>query len=230
MKNKSILYRFGLVVLVVLLLVLILPSSKIDLSSSLSACSQMTVRTEKITSFASGDDLQYHLLSMDDAEYGQLRELLSQVTFRKKFNQTYSSYSHDYPAQSVTLSGYDDAENHQLLLTVYSDGVCILNNAFVSVKYPGGGAAELYQALAEIKLHVPFLFSLHAMRYQSHRMPRRRPQSKPCCSFLLKKRMEWRNWRLCSNESPSEAFKPQGGLAQARWSGLTTTNLTSDIA
>ena len=69
---------------------------------------------------------------------------------RKKFNQTYSSYSHDYPAQSVTLSGYDDAENHQLLLTVYSDGVCILNNAFVSVKYPGGGAAELYQALAEI--------------------------------------------------------------------------------
>ena len=110
----------------------------------------MTVRTEKITSFASGDDLQYHLLSMDDAEYGQLRELLSQVTFRKKFNQTYSSYSHDYPAQSVTISGYDDAENHQLLLTVYSDGVCILNNAFVSVKYPGGGAAELYQALMEI--------------------------------------------------------------------------------
>ena len=146
MKNKSILSRAGIVLLILLVLVLILPSSKIDLSSSLSACSQMTVRTEKITSFASG----YHLLSMDDAEYGQLRELLSQVTFRKKFNQTYSSYSHDYPAQSVTLSGYDDAENHQLLLTVYSDGVCILNNAFVSVKYPGGGAAELYQALAEI--------------------------------------------------------------------------------
>ena len=81
-----------------------------------------------------------------------------------------------------------------------------------------------------VKLHVPFLFSLHAMRYQSHRMPRRRPQSKPCCSFLLKKRMEWRNWRLRSNESPSEAFKPQGGLAQARWSGLATTNLTSGIA
>ena len=137
MKNKSILSRAGIVLLILLVLVLILPSSKIDLSSSLSACSQMTVRTEKITSFASGDDLQYHLLSMDDAEYGQLRELLSQVTFRKKFNQTYSSYSHDYPAQSVTLSGYDD-------------GVCILNNAFVSVKYPGGGAAELYQALAEI--------------------------------------------------------------------------------
>lgn len=150
MKNKSILYRFGLVVLVVLLLVLILPSSKIDLSSSLSACSQMTVRTEKITSFASGDNLQYHLLSMDDAEYGQLRELLSQVTFRKKFNQTYSSYSHEFPVDSITVSYYDDAEQHQLLFTVYSDGVCIVNSAFVNVKYSGGGAAELYQALAEI--------------------------------------------------------------------------------
>ena len=83
MKNKSILSRAGIVLLILLVLVLILPSGKIDLSSSLSACSQMTVRTEKITSFASGDDLQYHLLSMDDAEYGQLRELLSQVTFRR---------------------------------------------------------------------------------------------------------------------------------------------------
>ena len=150
MKNKSILYRFGLVVLVVLLLVLILPSSKIDLSSSLSACSQMTVRTEKITSFASGDDLQYHLLSMDDAEYGQLRELLSQVTFRKKFNQTYSSYSHEFPVDSITVSYYDADENNRLLVTVYSDGTAIVNSQFVKVKAPKGGAEEVYQKLAEI--------------------------------------------------------------------------------
>ena len=44
MKNKSILYRFGLVVLVVLLLVLILPSSKIDLASKISASSTMPNR------------------------------------------------------------------------------------------------------------------------------------------------------------------------------------------
>ena len=68
----------------------------------------------------------------------------------KRFNQQYSSYSHEYPVDSVTVSYYDDAENHQLLLTVYSDGVCIVNSAFVNVKYSGGGAAELYQALAEI--------------------------------------------------------------------------------
>ena len=76
--------------------------------------------------------------------------MLSQVTCRKKLNQLYSSYSHEYPMQSVTVSGYDDAENHKFLLTVYSDGVCIVNNAFVSVKYPSGGAKELYQELAEI--------------------------------------------------------------------------------
>ena len=52
--------------------------------------------------------------------------------------------------QSVTVSFYDDAENHKFLLTVYSDGVCIVNNAFVTVKYPGGGAKELYQALVDI--------------------------------------------------------------------------------
>ena len=47
MKNKSILYRFGLVVLVVLLLVLILPSSKIDLASkTFSASTQASVRAE----------------------------------------------------------------------------------------------------------------------------------------------------------------------------------------
>ena len=111
MKNKSILYRFGLVVLVVLLLVLILPSSKIDLASKISASTQASVRAEHQQNFAS---------------------------------------SNEFPVDSITVSYYDDAENHQLLLTVYSDGVCILNNAFVSVKYPGGGAAELYQALAEI--------------------------------------------------------------------------------
>ena len=99
MKNKSILYRFGLVVLVVLLLVLILPSSKIDLASQpFSACSQMTVRTETHSpALPAGTTCSTTCSPSDDAEYGQLRELLSQVTFRKKFNQTYSSYSHDYP-------------------------------------------------------------------------------------------------------------------------------------
>ena len=150
MKTKSILSRFALVLLVLLLLVLILPASKIDLASKLAASSQISVRTEKIASFASGNDMQYQVYSMDDAEYQQLTALLAQVTCRKKLNQSYSSYSHDYPVQSVTISGYDDAENHQLLLSVYSDGVCILNNAFVSAKYAGGGAAELYQALVEI--------------------------------------------------------------------------------
>ena len=106
----------------------------IGLKALVRASSQCTVRTEEIVSFGRDDHMQYHLFSPDDAEYQQVTEVLSQVTCRKKLNQLYSSYSHEYPMQSVTVSGYDDAENHKFLLTVYSDGVCIVNNAFVSVK------------------------------------------------------------------------------------------------
>ena len=122
----------------------------IDLKALVRASSQCTVRTEESVSFGRNSNMQNHILSLDDAEHQQVTEVLSQVTCRKKLNQLYSSYSHEYPLQSVTVSGYDDAENHKFLLTVYSDGVCIVNSAFVSVKYPGGGAKELYQELAGI--------------------------------------------------------------------------------
>ncbi len=150
MKNKSILYRFGLVVLVVLLLVLILPSSKIDLASKISASTQASVRAEHQHNFASSNEMEFEVYSSSDEIYQNISEVLSGVRCVRRLSQNYSSYSHEFPVDSITVSYYDDAEQHQLLLTVYSDGVCILNNAFVSVKYPGGGAAELYQALAEI--------------------------------------------------------------------------------
>ena len=150
MKDKSILYRFGLVVLVVLLLVLILPSSKIDLASKISASTQASVRVEHIQNFSSSNEMEFEVYSSSDEIYQNISEVLSGVRCVRRLSQNYSSYSHEFPVDSITVSYYDDAENHQLLFTVYSDGVCILNNAFVSVKYPGGGAAELYQALAEI--------------------------------------------------------------------------------
>ena len=150
MKNKSILYRFGLVVLVVLLLVLILPSSKIDLASKISASTQASVRVEHIQNFARSAEMDVQLLSADDPAYQQIANVLSGVRCVRRLSQNYSSYSHEFPVDSITVSYYDDAENHQLLLTVYSDGVCIVNSVFVNVKYSGGGAAELYQALAEI--------------------------------------------------------------------------------
>lgn len=150
MKDKSILSRFGLVVLVVLLLVLILPSSKIDLASKISASTQASVQVEHIQNFARSAEMDFQLLSADDPAYQQIANVLSGVRCVRRLSQNYSSYSHEYPVDSITVSYYDDAEQHQLLLTVYSDGVCILNSAFVNVKYSGGGAAELYQALAEI--------------------------------------------------------------------------------
>lgn len=150
MKDKSIPSRFGLVVLVVLLLVLILPSSKIDLASKISASTQASVQVEHIQNFARSAEMDFQLLSADDPAYQQIANVLSGVRCVRRLSQNYSSYSHEFPVDSITVSYYDDAENHQLLLTVYSDGVCILNSAFVNVKYSGGGAEELYQALAEI--------------------------------------------------------------------------------
>mgnify|MGYP001196997061 FL=1 len=150
MKDKSIPSRFGLVVLVVLLLVLILPSSKIDLASKISASTQASVQVEHIQNFARSAEMDVQLLSADDPAYQQIANVLSGVRCVRRLSQNYSSYSHEFPVDSITVSYYDDAENHQLLLTVYSDGVCIVNSVFVNVKYSGGGAAELYQALAEI--------------------------------------------------------------------------------
>lgn len=121
----------------------------IDLKALVRASSQGSVRTETIQNFASRDEMDYHILPMDSEAFQQTAELLSTVSCRKKLNQNYSAYTHDtFPVQSVTVSFYDDAENQKFLLTVYSDGVCILNSAFVSVKYPGGGAAQLYEQLA----------------------------------------------------------------------------------
>ena len=34
-----------------------------------------------------------------------------------------------------------------------------------------------------VKLHVPFLFSLRRLWYQTQPVPRRKLQSKPCCRF-----------------------------------------------
>ena len=121
----------------------------IDLKALVRASSQGSVRTETIRNFASRDEMNYRILSMDSEEFQQAAELLATVSCRKKLNQKYSSYTHTtFPVQSVTVSFYDDAEDQKFLLTVYSDGVCILNSAFVSVKYPGGGAAQLYKQLA----------------------------------------------------------------------------------
>ena len=150
MKDKSIPSRFGLVVLVVLLLVLILPSSKIDLASKISASTQASVQVEHIQNFARSAEMDFQLLSADDPAYQQIANVLSGLTCVKRFNQQYSSYSHEYPVDSVTVSYYDDAENNNLLFTVYSDGTAIVNSQFVKVKTPKGGAEEVYRQLAEI--------------------------------------------------------------------------------
>ena len=135
---------------VLLALVLIFPSAKIDLASGIKASTQASVRVEHIQNFARSAEMDVQLLSADDPAYQQLANVLSGLTCVKRFNQQYSSYSHEYPVDSVTVSYYDDAENNNLLFTVYSDGTAIVNSQFVKVKAPKGGAEEVYQKLAEI--------------------------------------------------------------------------------
>ena len=149
MKSLSALRPF-LFLLFCALVVLLFLCRPADLKGLVRASSQGTVRTETIRNFGSSAQMDYRTLSMDSDEFRQVADLLSTLSCRKKLNQNYSAYSHQYPVQSVTVSFYDDAEDHKFLLTVYSDGVCILNSAFVTVKYPGGGAAQLYQQLAEL--------------------------------------------------------------------------------
>ena len=69
MKDKSILSRFGIVVLVLLALALIFPSAKIDLASSIEASTQAGVRVEHIPNFARSAEMDVQLLSADDPAY-----------------------------------------------------------------------------------------------------------------------------------------------------------------
>ena len=136
MKDKRILSRFGIVILVLLALVLIFPSAKIDLASGIKASTQASVRVEHIQNFARSAEMDVQLFSADDPAYQQIANVLSGLTCVKRFNQQYSSYSHEYPVDSVTVS--------------YYDGTAIVNSQFVKVKAPKGGAEEVYQKLAEI--------------------------------------------------------------------------------
>ena len=150
MKEKGILSRFGIVLLILLALVLILPSARIDLASGIKASTQASVRVEHMQNFASSTEMNYQVFSSDDEAYQQISELLSRVKCVKRFNQKYSSYSHEYPVDSVTVSYYDADENNRLLVTVYSDGTAIVNSQFVKIKTPKGGAEEVYRQLVEI--------------------------------------------------------------------------------
>ena len=150
MKEKGILSRFGIVILVLLALVLIFPSAKIDLASSIEASTQASVRAEHQQNYASSNEMEFEVYSSSDEIYQNISEVLSGVRCVRRLSQNYSSYSHEFPVESITVSYYDADENNRLLVTVYSDGTAIVNSQFVKVKAPKGGAEEVYRELAEI--------------------------------------------------------------------------------
>lgn len=94
MKEKGILSRFGIVILVLLALVLIFPSAKIDLASGIKASTQASIRVERIQNFARSAEMDVQLLSADDPAYQQIANVLSGLTCVKRFNQQYLSLIH----------------------------------------------------------------------------------------------------------------------------------------
>lgn len=76
MKNKSILSRAGIVLLILLVLVLILPSGKIDLASKISASTQASVRAEHQQNFASSNEMEFEVYSSSDEIYQNISEVL----------------------------------------------------------------------------------------------------------------------------------------------------------
>ena len=78
----------------------------VNVTSLIRASSQCTIRTEVLTSPGHMSGTELSVLSMDDEKYQQVTEVLSTISCRKKLNQLYSSYRHDYPTQSVTASFY----------------------------------------------------------------------------------------------------------------------------
>lgn len=80
MKEKGILSRFGIVILVLLALVLIFPSAKIDLASGIKASTQASIRVEHIQNFARSAEMDVQLLSADDPAYQQIANVLSGLT------------------------------------------------------------------------------------------------------------------------------------------------------
>ena len=91
--------------------------------------------------------MEFEVYSSSDEIYQNISEVLSGVRCVRRLSQNYSSYSHEFPVDSITVSYYDADENNRLLVTVYSDGTAIVNSQFVKIK---GGAEEVYRQLVEI--------------------------------------------------------------------------------
>ena len=95
------------------------------------------------------------------------------------------------------------------------------------------GVKNKNRGMQVVKLHVPFLFLLHTVRYQSHRMPRIEPWEQTKTTAHLKKRMEWRNWgspdtapQLCHGGSGFRRSPCRG----FRFSGATWLDLSNLVA
>lgn len=90
-----------------------------------------TVSVYFVEEEAFGDtETDYMVFEVGDYKFAELSSLLKGSMYKKNFVQDASQYSHEKKAISFTIKFYDDDENEKLSMTLYSDGVCIIDGTY----------------------------------------------------------------------------------------------------
>ena len=147
MKNRNLRFYATMALWVGLFVLLFISNRRIDLKADINKSTTVSVSVEDTVSLSPSEIVTYTYSAGDDT-YQVLSDFLQNVSCYKKFSQNARSYSHDYEAHCVILR-YADASTQNLLLTVYSDGVCQVNGSYVTLRSPDGDATVIYQMLRD---------------------------------------------------------------------------------
>ena len=145
MKDRNLRFYAVAALWLALFALLYLSNRRIDLNVGINKSTGVSVSIEDVVSL-SPPEVTAKAYSASDDTYQALSEILQNVDCYKKLRQNARAYSHDYEAHCVTLR-YADAQNQNLLLTVYSDGVCQVNGKFCTLRSPSVGADVIYRLL-----------------------------------------------------------------------------------
>ena len=147
MNDRNLRFYVIAALWLVLFALLFLSNRRIDLNVGINKSTGVSVSIEDVVSL-SPSEVTSKAFSASDDTYRALSEILQNVDCYKKLRQNARIYAHDYEMHCVTLR-YADAQNQNLLLTVYSDGVCQVNGKFCTLRSPSGGADVIYQLLRD---------------------------------------------------------------------------------
>lgn len=104
----------------------------INIKNEIELSSSATVHFISEKNFGKTED-DFYVYSVDDEKYKDLSTLLKNVEYKKHIMQDDFLYSHEDSAESFTIKHYNEDEIEQVSITLYSDGVCIIDGIFVKV-------------------------------------------------------------------------------------------------